>query len=476
MDLYFAGAEQPIYLQQLDALGMKRVAISFYEWQRRHSTDHIYKHVPEGMQVVVTPGVAKKSEIDWESFATDYLEFAERNQDDVLVYDFDAPYCPTDIRMHVRGQLSIMTNVVMFPMENEPLDELCSQYERVGINSRTVKSMDPNDLRRVPATLYGSNVTDPRALRVGKFAATTSFAWLAGRRYGELWVFARNKLHHYGADSLAKAVRAHRRDIEHFSVDPDACAANNKDALTAIAVYSLHAMAESLSKRPRDRRQVEIVTASDEGNAGAPLADGSAAPGALVAGNNALPVVERERIMLPVISVNHEAEPPKMTTNSASLRQCDSCYLSGSCPKYQPESTCAFMFPVEIRTDAQWEQASQVILEMQFERISFARFGEQVEGSGLSPRVGQEMDRFFKLLESVKGLKAPVADPNAGRFSQIFGGMESPGLGTGDDDAEEADQEGDYVEGEYLGEGELTEEEWDAQQRAGVGVAYEEEG
>lgn len=467
MDIYFAGAEQPLYLNQLIDLGVKRIAISHYEWARRHSTDHVYKHVPEGMQVIVTPGVAKKEDIDWRAFATDYIEFCERNADDVLIYDLDAPHCPADIQEEVRGQLSILSNVVMFPREHETIEQLSDQFERIGMNSRAAKAMDSNDLRRIQATLYGSNITDPKVLRVGKFVATTTFAWLSGRRYGELWVFARNKLHHYNADNLAKAARIHTRDIEHFSVDPEAVAANEPAALTAIAVHSLQAMAESLSKRPRDRRTVEAVSASDLKSSEQPLANGSAPPGALVAGNGVLPVIERERIMLPVLSVNNQADPPKMTTNAASLRQCDACYLSSSCPKFLPESVCAFEFPVEIRTDAQWEQASQVILEMQFERISFAKFGEEVEGNGLSPRVGQEMDRFFKLLESVKGLKAPVANPNAGALSRIFG-VAQPKLTEGDSDG--GQEESSFTEGEVVDGEELSEEDW-AEEQSRVGAA-----
>lgn len=473
MDLYFAGAEQPIYLKQLDELGVKRIAISFYEWQRRHSTDHVYKHVPEGMQVIVTPGVAKKEDIDWQAFATDYLEFCERNQDDVLIYDLDAPHCPPDIQEEVRGQLSIMTNVVMFPRESETIDQLSSQYERIGMNSRMAKAMDPNELRRVQATLFGSNITDPKALRVGRFAATTTFAWLSGRRYGELWVFARNKLHHYSAENLAKAVRIHARDIEHFSVDAEACAANDPAALTAVAVYSLQAMAESLSKRPRDRRMVEAVSASGDEDGDQPLAGGNAEPGALVAGNGVLPVHERERILLPVISVNTEAETQKMTVNSASLRQCDACHLSSTCPKFQAESTCAFEWPIEIRTGEQMDQAVSTVLEMQYQRVAFAKFGEEIEGNGLSPRVGQEMDRFMKLLESTKTLKTPIPAPSGGAFARAFGGLLPPVLEEGGHDgpAQEEDQ-GDYVEGEWVEEddGELSQEEWEAEQSR-VGAA-----
>ena len=383
VDLHFAGAEQPIALQQLDELGVRHIAISFFEWQRRHSTDLLFKHIPKEMNVIVTPGAAKKEAIDWKSFAIDYVEFCQANMDEAIIYDFDAPFCPPEIREEVRGHLSELPNVVMFPMENETVEMLSTKYERIGINSALVKSIDENDLRRVQGTLFGSNVADPRKLRVGKFVATTTFAWLSGRRYGELWVFARNKMNHYAAENLARGVPPHARDIEAFGVDSAACAANDKEALTKVAVRSLQAMAISLSKRPRDRRQVEIVGASADLSNGEAMADGSAPPGALVLGNGARPVTERERVMLPVISVNAREDPPKMETNSHSLRLCDSCYLSAACPKYKAESACAFEFPVEIRTDAQWEQASQVILEMQFERIGFARFAEQVDGGAL---------------------------------------------------------------------------------------------
>jgi hypothetical protein len=463
MHLYFNGAEQPIYLRQLDALGVKHIAISFYEWQRRFSSDDIYRHVPEHMKVIITPGVAIKEDVHWGSFATDYLEFCERNADQTIIYDLDAAHCPPDIRRHVRDQLTILPNVVVFPTEDESLDVLASKYERIGLNANTAKSLDPNDLRRISASLHGSNITDYQRLRLGRFVATTSFAWLSCRRYGEIWVFARNKLHHYNADKLAAAVRAHRRDIEAYGVDPEAMLANDKDALTEVAIKSLMAMAESLGKRPRDRRIIETVGASDPEGGNDMVDSGAAGPGALVAGSGARPINERERVLLPVIAVNAQGEPEKMTTRGTSLRQCDACYLSEACPKYLAESACAYNFPIEIRNDSQWEQAAQTIVEMQFERVAFAKFAEEIEGSGLSPRVGQEMDRWFKLLGSVKDLKAPTPSANPGALTKIFGpkpGAPLPpqlGDGTNDPTQEEIldieEEGGEEGEAEYADAG-----------------------
>lgn len=420
-DLYFAGAEQPIYLRTLAELGVTHIAISFYEWQRRHSTDDLYKHIPKEMKVCVTAGVARKESLYWDSFGQDYVEFCERNADDCLIYDMDAPECPPEIRQGVRTQLSMFPNLVVFPTDDETPEHLSQTYERIGINASLAKSIPNNELRRLPASLYGSNVTDPKVIRDARLVGTTSFSWLSSRRYGELWVFARNKLHHYSADDLGKAVKVHTRDIEAFGVDPLACLNNDKDALTVLAVKSLQVMAESASKRPRDRNTGKTLNASGNDPMNNPMANGSTQPAALVLSNGALPVNQRDRGLLPVVSINMQDGAPKVESVDASLRQCDNCYLSTVCPKYQPETACAYELPVEIKSDAQWEAASQVLLEMQFQRISFAAFAEQLEGGGLTARLGQEMDRFYKMLGNVKALKTPDVNASSGALSRIFG-------------------------------------------------------
>lgn len=421
MDIYFAGAENQIYLRHLDELGVTHIAISFYEWQRRHSTDDLYKHVPRNMQVCITAGIARKESIDFDAFATDYLEFCERNADQCLIYDMDAPFCPPELRATVQQQLSILPNVVVFPTEHQDLISLSREYERLGVNARLAKSSSGAELRRIPASLYGSNVADYRTLRIGRFTATTTLAWLSGRRYGEFWVFARNKMHHYPAEKLKRAVRAHKADVEAFGVDPAACAANDHDALTEVAVRSFQALAASLSKRPRDRKTGEIAGISHSEGAENGVEGGANTGTALLSGNGAMVPTERERFTLPVISMKDQDGTAKVESTNVSLRSCDSCNLSDVCPAYTAESSCAFSIPVEIKTDAQWEAACQSLLEMQFQRAAFGHFAEQVEGGVINPRVGQEMDRFYKMLGQVKDLKTPTPAPGGGVLGRVFG-------------------------------------------------------
>lgn len=470
MDLYYAGAEQPIYLNQLRSYGVDHIAISFYEWQRRHSTDDLYDHVPRDMKVCITAGVARKEDIDWDSFGQDYVEFCQRNSDQALLYDMDAPQAPLSVRREIRNQLSMLPNMVAFPIDDEDVGALCTVHERLGINATMAKALPASELRRLPAALYGSNITDPRTLKTARFTATTSFAWMSGRRYGELWVFARNKLFHYPAENLTKATRAHADDITSLGVDPLAVAANDKDALTEIAVMSLQAMAQTLTMRPRDRQTVEVAAASGQTGSNDLVAAGGTGGAALVAPNGVRDLNARETITLPVISVSAQEDGLIITSTNESLRQCDSCYLSHVCPKFETHAACAFNIPVEIKTDAQWESASGVIMEWQFKRLSFAVMAEEMEGGGMSPRTGQEMDRWFKMLSSVKDLKAPVIPTGAGALSKVFGPPPEGAqvsLGDGNDRAQEEASEEDDVDWQEAdlvgpaGEGEYA-DDWPA--------------
>jgi hypothetical protein len=456
MELYFSGAEQPIYLRQLHALGVKHIAISFFEWQRRHSNDDIYKHIPPEIKVCITAGIARKQDIDFKTFTRDYIEFCEQNAEQSLVYGIDSAFCPLPLQRSVRDQLGVLPNVVVFPIEDEDPRDLANEYERIGINATRGKAIPVNELKRIGATLYGSNITDPKKLRDARFAATTSTAWMGGLKFGELWVYAGGRLSHYKADALTRAVRARRLDIAALGVDPDLCAANNHEALTELAVISLQRMAEGLSKRRRDRDNPHVATTSDsegstnqrEHTVGLPIR--STVNAALDSFQSAQ---ERPRTLLPIISIEEQIEGNGTVLGAGSARMCDSCSISEVCPGYKAQSVCVYNIPVEIKSREQWEQASTVILETQFKRVMHGAFAEQVDGGDLTPRVGQEMDRFFKMLGSIKDLETTPDNGAEGPMTRFFRSVTPPGIGAGDDGEEDGSGEEDgVIEGEIVNE------------------------
>ena len=437
MDLYFASAEQPQYLRLLADLGVKHVAISYYEWERRHTSNTgvevLRKFIPEEISVILAPGISKKEGLDYPGFSRSYIEFCERNAEDALIYDLDTDDCPLQIRRETRKHLTFFPNVVVFPMEDETHADLAGTFERIGVNANASKSIPAAELRRLPASLYGSNITNPKVLGGARFVATTSMAWLSGRRYGELWLFLRGQLRHFKADQLQRAVRAYKDDIEALGGNAEACAEANAEALTYVGVKSLMLMANSLSGRVRDRQNPEITVISPKGTVLADVADEGQR--AVIPDQN-LPV-PRERVTLPVIAGKQ--------ANQSSMRMCDNCDLSTVCPLYAPGSACSFDIPADLNG----EEVLNIILKWQFDRIAFGVFAEQANGGTPLPKTGQEMDRYMKLLTSVKELRKPD-EPTAGALSAILSSIKPPQEGHDEEaiDAEEVIEEEAAPEGQ----------------------------
>jgi hypothetical protein len=399
------------------------------------------------VKVCITAGVSKKNEdFDWDDFAADYCFFAEHNLD-ALVYDIDADGCPLPVRTEVRRILGDFPNSVIFPMEGEDLDELAREYEHIGINARLNKSKHITDLRRIRSKLYASNITSPTTLRDGRFVATTSFAWLSARKYGELWIWSRNKLVHYSDDNRAKGVKAHTKEIEALGVDPLACLQNDTNSLVTVAVSSMLMMEQFVSGRTRD---VKAVAATSENIVSAdPLAKELFGPAITVQNSDLVPVRERQRVTLPVISIEDQDGKQIVRSNADSLRQCNSCYIRNDCPRFEDSASCAFSLPVTISTARDWELVGAALLEIQAKRIMFGHFADEVSGEGPSARVGQEMDRWFKMVANLKESMVPIPMAGEGALSKAFGEMPAELMGGFGATEEEGsyDEEDDFEEG-----------------------------
>jgi hypothetical protein len=120
---------------------------------------------------------------------------------------------------------------------------------------------------------------------------------------------------------------------------------------------------------------------------------------------------------------------PLIRSSTASLRMCDTCFVAANCPAFKPQTSCSFNLPLEVKTKEQLRSLLNAIVEMQGQRVAFARFAEELNGGYPDPNTGQEMDRLLKLLKNIKDLddssayvKMTVEAKNGGGvLSQIFG-------------------------------------------------------
>jgi hypothetical protein len=122
-------------------------------------------------------------------------------------------------------------------------------------------------------------------------------------------------------------------------------------------------------------------------------------------------------------------EVPVTRSNGTSLRQCNTCFVKDTCPAAKPDSVCAFNLPVELKTKEQLKALINAFLEIQGQRVAFAKFTEDLNGGYPDPNVGQEIDRFFKMLEQINKLDqsketiriTAERSSGAGVLSALFG-------------------------------------------------------
>jgi adenine-specific DNA glycosylase len=122
-------------------------------------------------------------------------------------------------------------------------------------------------------------------------------------------------------------------------------------------------------------------------------------------------------------------EVPVVQSNSATIRQCDTCFVAANCPAFQPATTCAFSLPVEVKSKEQLKALLTSIVEMQGQRVAFMRYAEELNGGYADPNTSQEMDRLLKLVSTVKDLETnkevitmtASRQTSGGILSSIFG-------------------------------------------------------
>lgn len=248
-------------------------------------------------------------------------------------------------------------------------------------------------------------------------------AWLASAKHRELQVWNGHEVKRYSRTNRLQAIEQHWRQIESLQVDPqelvdDEPAANMRLAVRSWALWSVKGKVVAIDSR---RKQPAPAPAQGDG-----LAIEVATPRA--------PVKERERVLLPVMV--SETLPPMAEGGATAtvyapakrpMMACASCKLSAHCPSCDAEATCAFELPVMIRTKADMQNFVASLLEMQGQRIFLARYGEDLLGQGLDPAVSAEIERFFRLRESIQRTEQAANNQlvtvtaQAGVLSRLFG-------------------------------------------------------
>lgn len=465
MELIYLGADVPSNRVILESMGITNVGVSFWRLTKRglpktkrymlenyfqpYMKIHVHPGIPEGTEL---------TELELTEFAEAYEDFLAHNMERIESFlEIDHPMLD---KMALSQQRDAAWSeepkfwaTIREDHSYAEIVDMCQQYKNVAIPYSIIENdMSMAAKTRALTTQYGTQFhalacAKPDNLRQIHVQTASTQSWLSPMMRGETIVWDGTKLVRYPKKMKEQARPRYKAVYEKAGLDFDKIMEDDSVEVAKLALWSYDQFEERFNMAnnpflmPED--DDKLVTNSDimhGDNNAETTSDVVANKGSYM---RKLEVRDSaEMATLPVFGVEVKTvveqdengydvikDVPIMRSNSTSLRMCDTCFVAANCPAFKPQNTCAFSLPVEVKTKEQLAALLNAIIEMQGQRIAFARFAEEMNGGYPDPNTSQEMDRLFKMIKTTKDLedsssyiKMTVEAKNGGGvLSQIFG-------------------------------------------------------
>ena len=481
MKLVYLGSEVPSNRKILESLDISDMGFSFWRLRSRGlpkiKTYTLSEFFSPSVNVHVYPGIPETkmlSPLEIEDFVADFEDFLAHNMGYIASFsDFNHPLFTKGFIEHERlvaFNEEEKFRPVWTPRYNyADLSVLTSKNKSICVPSDLIDS-DPSIAQKIKALKNQNEVefhalayAKPEKLRGVPWTSASTMSWLSPMMRGETIVWDNNRLVRYNKDMKSQARPRYKSVCEEAGLDFVKILNDDPIEVSKLAIWSykqfekrfnmvsgfpgdelydnlpLGVSTENMEfdppihdKRGVEKRKLQARNPAEMGNLP-------------VFGVESKTIVERDEEGRDVIQ-----DVPILTSNSVSLRQCNTCFVASNCPAFKPDTVCAFKLPVEIKTKEQMKALINTIIEMQGQRVAFARFSEEMNGGYPDPNTSQEIDRLFKLIKTVKELDDSSSfikmtlegrSSGAGVLSQIFGEKaktlnELPNQGLSEQDAD----------------------------------------
>ncbi len=426
MKIIFLGAEVPSNRIILEQSGATAMGVSFWGLRQRGLPKtkryELNNYFPDNIEIYVHAGMPHAKSFDeqaFEDFAADYEDFIATNLDRISGFtEVDHPeLSPNFIDEQRITAWAEVPDEKFWPVyTGGNLESLSVRYLNVAIpNEQIGESKELVHAQRF-SRQHGSSyhvlgAAKPEIINNFPAETTSTLAWLSPMMRGETIIWDGTKLVRYPKRMKDQARPRYKAAYERAGLDFDKIMADDATEISKLAVWSYQQLEQRTNRG-------DIVTMSDEM---LPPDNAETTPSEVtMRGSEPRKVLSRkpeEMTTLPVLGVelSRTIEPdasgvdvvrdvPVVRSNATSLRMCDTCFVAANCPAFKPANACAFNLPVEIKTKEQMKALVNALVEMQGQRVAFAKFAEDLNGGYPDPNVGQEMDRFFKMLKTIKEL------------------------------------------------------------------------
>ncbi len=374
MRLWFGGGEVPEHRTTLGRAGVRRVAVNLAPILKQRSGG-------AGPVETLEPFAALfyASQADLEAPGVD--EFLQAYSDDESAfYGLLTPFTQRSGRLIPEW----------LGLDPEEAIEMVVEHGAVGIpearaiEARTSRTLT-KFLRRNSSARFFVNSSKVSVLQQPFITDAIVSGWVSAQRYRELQVWDGTKVVRAGKERRASALAKFSQQIENLGGDFEAVEDGDVSATTAVAIASW-LQYEQVVATPHALG----LSGADDGADGAVATQGS--------------VVRRpEQVPIPVVHTDESGTLSGVV--GGSFRQCDACLLADLCPKFEPGAYCAFTVDVEIRDTDQAMAAMNTLIEIQMQRAQRAVFAEEVLGQGPQHATSMELDRVFRMFESMRRIQ-----------------------------------------------------------------------
>ena len=439
MNLVFMGAEVPSHRILLTNMGVKHVSVNYYRLVKRglpKTKDYLIQgRFPDDVKVYVDGGGHQINDLNMterelQEYAENYQEWVGINAERISgATELDAKALgPSWTNYHRTTMIENLGEdklwVVWHPeLGHTALYGLAERYMNIALLGETLED-DTSLAARSRALLnefpdlqfHGVACAKPDNLRQVALTTASSLSWLSPMMRGETIVWDGTRLVRYQKKQKDQARPRYKAIIEKAGLDYDKIINDDSNEVTRLAIWSYMQLENALDKRSGKKISDNSEFIDDPGSAetGGALPDKRPSEGRKVLAERDV----NDRQILPVFGVKVKTvvekdedgkdvikDVPILSSTSASLRQCDTCFVAANCPAFKPANSCAFNLPVEIKTKEQLKGLLNTVIEMQGARVAFARYAEELNGGYPDPNTGQEMDRLFKLVGQMKELE-----------------------------------------------------------------------
>jgi hypothetical protein len=456
--LIFAGCEIPSNRLTLERSGVENVMLSYWGLRKRGLPKTkaylIGEQFEPHLKVWVDSGAtqadqANLSQRELEEYAADYEEFIALNYDRIegwVEFDSQVLGLPWIIQQRAAFENDSKMWVVWHETYNTLLlQKWAEEYQNIALPGAAIEAVPSlagitrSLVAKYSTSFHGLAVAKPDNLRQIPLATASTLSWTSPMRRGETIVWDGMKLARYPKKMKAQARPRYKPVVEKAGLDFKKFVDDDTTEATKVAVWSFLQLEKTMSKNENHPWKPQVSDNSDDTlYTGLMELDlgGSNNSGSEERKLERSEVVQRdpmEMTSMPVFGYQMKTvvetengvdvlkDVPVIQSQTASLRQCDTCFVAANCPAFKPSNTCAFNLPIEVKTPDQLKSMNTALLEMQAQRVAFMRFSEELNGGYADPNVSQEMDRYFKMLKSMKELDETK------EFIQITGSRSSQG-------------------------------------------------